>query len=613
MTMAPRTTVLTARYHLEGYISASWDTSAPLALAAFALTITYVGQGSSGQDTWAVEDGMAGAAGLPYQFQPGVQYELIVTPFDGAGFVAPSRPFPIANPLHHVTDDPSTESASGGALAGGPASNYRLEFIERLPYTPLFIDSGWNVVKVKLVGADGRPLDKQSIHWRVPPDYKGVRLEKANPTTTGHDGVAANRIRIDRGAQVPDLLTVSAWYVPPGAPTEEPEHHVTALFESVQARVFCSFAKDSAHPWTTGGTPEPDELVTATATVLDDRSRPVRGLRMAWRMHPNAASAAYEPTVYGGLRKLEWTDTPAYERGFGVNTNELGRTTIKFANYAPQIMGVAPTVNSEEYPDHVMFSAVDLGTGSGIAVGLPLEGGVLNLDRYPDTVPVTVSTDVGVTCDASIWLVDGFVATVYIGTATQPGLVKVPSEYFVPGEQANRIGYIKSGIFGNGTDSVLSKFRVRGAPRLPQPTPGGTLAEPRFEASGVEVVNDSVVAGGLALRIPAYTAIAAGDEVDLRIYLEGYYANTEFKRHGFHEMTHGVQTSDTADGFVLIVDEAELRGFAASLKNERGRFVAQYVVSAASGTKRYSKPLSKDMVTTVADQPSDWAAFDREP
>jgi hypothetical protein len=615
MTTESRTTVLTARYHHEGYISAVWETSPRVALKAFALTVTYVRQGSSGQNTLAVEDGLARAAGLPYQFEPGVQYELIVTPFDGEGFLSPSRPVPIANPLQVVAgDDRFNEAAEAGARAdGGADDRYRLEFVERLPYTPLFVDSGWNVVKAKLIGPDGKPLVKQPIHWRVPPEYKGVRLEKSVPTPTDDEGVAANRIRIDRGAQVPGLLTVSAWYLPPSSATDAAAHHTAALFESVEVRVFCSFARDSAHPWTSVGTPQPDELVTATATVLDDRSRPVRGLRLAWRMHPNAASAAYEPAVHGGLRKLAWTDTPAYEQGFGVYTGELGRTTIKFANYAPQIMGVAPTVNAEEYPNHAMFSAVDLGTGQGTAVGLPLAGGVLDLDQYPDTVPVKVSPDVGVSCDAAIWLNDGFVATVYIGTAEQPGLVRVPSEYFVPGEQPNRIGDIKSGIFGNGTDSVLSRFRVRGQAHIPRPTPGGTLAEPRFDARGVRIVNDSVIAGGLAVRIPAYAAIAAGDEVRLRIYLEGYYQNTEFKRHGFYEMTHGVQASDVADGFLLVVDEAELRGYAASPKGERGRFVAQYVVAAPAGTKRYSKLLSQDMATTVADQPSEWVAFDREP
>lgn len=612
MTTEPRTTVLSALYHQEGYISAVWETSPSVALTAFALTITYLREGGLGRDAWAVEDGLARAAGLPYRFEPGVQYALIVTPFDGEQLLPSSPPMPIANPLRSVADDDrAAEADSGGAATDGSANPYRLEFVERLPYTPLFIDAGWNVVKVKLSGLDGKALDKQPIHWRVPPEFKGVRLEKTNPTTTGPDGVAANRIRIDRGAQVSDLLTVSAWYEPLNGASGIWANHVAALFEAVEVRVFCSFARDSAHPWTSGGTPKADELVTATATVLDDRSRPVRGLRMAWRMHPNAASAAYEPTAHGGLRQLAWTDAPLYERGFAAYTTELGRTTIKFANYAPQIMGVAPTVNAEEYPYHVMFSAVDLGTGNGTAVGLPLVGGVLDLDRYPDTVPVTVSPDVGVSCDAAIWLNDGFVARVYIGTAEQPGLVRVPSEYFVPGER-NGIGYIKSDVFGNGADSILSKFGVRGQARIPQPTPGGTLAEPRFVARDVRIVNDSVIAGGLALWIPADTAIAAGDEIRLRIYLEGYYQNTDFKRYGFYEMTHGVQVGDVADGFLLIVDEAELHGYAASLKGEPGRFVAQYVAVASVGTTRYSKLLSQAMVTTVLDQASDWVAFDRE-
>ena len=608
------TKVLSARYHEEGYVSAQWETTSPVALKSFALTISYEKKDGAGQHTFAVDDGLARTAGWPYTFEPGVLYKLVVTPFDGEGFQWPSPAFEIPNPLRAVADDnPSNGTKSEAAANGGSPESYRLQFVERLPYTPLLIDAGWNVLKVKLTSADGKPLAKQPIHWRIPPGTQGVRLEKANPTSTGADGIAANRIYIDRSALMPSLLTLSAWYEPPGGRLEETAYHVAELFESAEVRVFCSFVRDSAHPWTDGPIPENDEFVTATATVLDDRSRPVRGLRMAWRMHPNAASVAYEVLGAQRLQQLHWKDSPAYERGFPVDTNAFGRTTIKFANHAPQIMGVAPAVNAEEYPTHAVFSAVDLGSGSGPKVGLPLTGPVLDLDQYPDTVPVTVSPEVGATCDAAIWLNDAFVTTVYIGAAPQYGVVRVPSEYFVPG-QTNRIGYIQSGVYGNGTDSVLSKFAVTGKAHIPEPRAGGTLAPPRLEASGVTIINDSAIAGGLALRIPAYASIAAGDEVNLRIYLEGYYQNTDFKKYGFYQMLRGVVPKDVQNGFVLIVDEAELRGYAASLAGKPGRFRAQYAVSPFNGAKQYSLVLVNDhFVTSLPDLPSEWVAFSREP
>ena len=609
------TKVLSARYHEEGYVSAQWETTSPVALKSFALTITYEKKDGAGQHSFPVDDGLARTAGWPYTFEPGVLYKLVVTPFDGEGFQWPSPAFEIPNPLRPVADDtPPTGTQSDAAAHSGSPESYRLQFVERLPYTPLLIDAGWNVLKVKLTSADGKPLAKQPIHWRIPPGTQGVRLEKANPTSTGADGIAANRIYIDRGALMPSLLTVSAWYEPPGGRLDETAYHVAELFESAEVRVFCSFVRDSAHPWTDGPIPENEEFVTATATVLDDRSRPVRGLRMAWRMHPNAASVAYEVLGAQGLQRLHWKDLPAYERGFPVDTNAFGRTTIKFANAAPQIMGVAPAVNAEEYPTHAVFSAVDLGSGSGARAGLPLTPtGVLDLDQFPDTVPVTVSPEVGVTCDAAIWLNDAFVATVYIGTVSKPGLVQVPSEYFVPGKP-NRIGYIQSGIYGNGTDSVLSRFPVTGKAHIPQPMPGGTLAPPRFEAGGVTIINDSVIAGGLALRIPAYASIAPGDDVTLRIYLEGFYQNSDFKKYGFYQMMRGVVPKDVQNGFVLIIDEAELRGYAASLGGTPGRFEAQYEVSSLVGAKRFSQVLlNKHFVTTLPDLPSEWVAFDREP
>lgn len=608
------TKVLSARYHEEGYISAQWETTSPVALKSFALVIMYEKNDGSGQSSFAVEDGLARIAGWPYTFEPDARYKLVVMPFDGEGFQSASPPFPIPNPLRTVAEDnPSTGAASDTAANSSSSESYRLEFVERLPYTPLLIDAGWNVLKVKLTSADGKPLAKQPIHWRIPPGTQGARLEKANPTSTGADGIAANRIYIDRSALMPNLLTVSAWYEPPDGKLGETAYHVAELFESVEVRVFCSFVRDSAHPWTENPIPEKDEFVTATATVLDDQSRPVRGLRMAWRMHPNAASVAYEVLGAQVLQRLHWKDSPPYERGFPVDTNAFGRTTIKFANSAPQIMGVAPAVNAEEYPTHAVFSAVDRGSGSGTQAGLPLTNGYLDLDQYPDTVPVTVSPEVGATCDAAIWLNDAFVTTVYIGTVPQYGVVRVPSEYFVPGE-LNRIGYIQSGIYGNGTDSVLSKFRVKGKAHIPEPTPGGTLAPPRLEAAGVTIINDSAIAGGLALRIPAYASIAAGDEVTLGIYLEGYYQNTDFKKNGFYQMLRGVVAKDVPNGFVLIVDEAELRGYAASSKGKPGRFRAQYAVSPLNGAKQYSQVLVNDnFVTSLPDLPSEWVAFSREP
>jgi hypothetical protein len=619
MTTPLNVTVLAAQYDSKGYVTARWqvlpEPAQPLPTAEitdFALTIRRVRQGAIEQSTRSVEDGNACEAGLPYEFESGSQYSLTVAAYSGNTWLGSSwPPYPIENPLAAFVSEQQAPSGSGRA---GSAADYRLDFVERLPYTPLFIDSGLNVVKVKLIGPDGRtPLPNQPIHWRVPPEYSGVRLYTQKPTMTDGDGIAVNRIRIDRGAELPELLTVSAWYEPSGVAAGTSGNHVCSLFESVEVRVFSSFVRDFAHPWTGGAIPRPDERVTATVTVLDGYSRPVRGLNMAWRMRPNAASGAWAQSENGDWQSLEWRDTPSYEKGFPVVTDERGRSTIRFANDGKQIMGVAPAVNNEEFdPAHAMFSEVDFGTGSQPAVKLPLDGGVLRLDKHPDTVPVTLPLEVGVSEDAAIWLNGEFVSTVFVGSITQPGQpILVPSEFFVPGQLQNQIGYIQSDGFGNGRDSILTRFGVTGKPHIPQPTPGGTLDKPRFERGGISIVNDSVIAGGLELRIPAYAGIARGDEVDLRIYLEGYYQNTAFKKYGYYKQTHGVRESDLADGFVLVVDESELRGYAASPQNEPGRFVAQYsVVSSSGGAQRYSKLLTQDLVTTVADRSLAWVAFD---
>lgn len=601
-----QTRITAARYDREGYVSARWTVDSDAVLVGFALIIRSERPGQIAQSTTYVEDGGTRTlAGMPFSCEQGTNYQLIVTPYDDKGPLSSSDPFPI-------------EIAVQAELEP-------LEFTERLAYTPLLIDSGYNVVKVRLIAPDGTPRRNQPISWRIPPEYRKVLLETTKPTMTDNDGIAANRILVPGEAGVPDLLTVSAWCAPEGATSGS--DHVSALFRCVEPRVFCSFAQTFAHPLRDTSEPgkpqEPDDdqLITATATLLDGKSQPIRGLRIALRMEPNAATLAYERVDAGTLpplrRQLRWQDWPPYERGFPLRTDNDGQCTVMFANAASQIMVVCPTVNAIQHQYYSVFTEVDYGTGEASpGPRLPLSPGtdnVLDLNRYPDTVPIVLPTEIGITADGAIWLNDAIVAVAPIGSMPAPAAIPVLSEYFVPDDRRNRIGYVEGDRAGNGQDSVLVYFKASGQPSVPQPVGGGSLAEPRFEAGGVKIVNDSVVTGGLPLRIPAYKGIALGDAIQLRIYLDGYYQGTASPKHGLITLSHAVEKSDLAEGFVVILDEALLRGYAASAKGRAGQFVAQYAVTQAGSPTAYSVALSRELVTSVPDRPSNWIALEIDP
>lgn len=597
---APRVTQ--AGYYEEGYAVARWDGADDKTVTAFVLTLRGIRTGSVDQRYFIVEDGWARSAAFPCELEAGTQYTMTVTPYRGETALTSSGPYSLPLPLR-------------------PLSGFApLDFTERLAYTPLLIGPGQNVVKVRLLAADGKPIQGEAISWSVPAEYTTVRLHWTGATKTDRNGVAANLIFVGRGDDAPQSLTVSAWR---GAPTStgaaSEAHRICAVFDCVEANVFCSFARNYARPLPTDShytrhspnRPPEDELIVATATVLDDESRPIRGLWFSWRMEPNAATLAYRREPNQALSWLDWTGTPLYESGFRVVTNEHGQSTIAFANSEPQIMGVSPAVNSVESPYSVVFTAVDLGSGSLPALRLPTSRNYLDLDAYPDAVPVAIPIQVEEIDEVAIWLNNDIVSIDYLASTSKPNdPIWIPSWRFVSGDAINAIGYVGGYLGGNAGDSRLSKVRVVGTPRVPGPEPGGRYEAPLFEEAGIGIVNDSTIAGGLQIRIPAYVDIAAGQRVTLNVYLKGYYQNSPYERFGFVKYRHEVTEEEVPVGFVMVVDQNELTGYGLSPGNRPGTLVAQYAVTSTDSARSvYSKQLTAPIATTVPYKSSTWVAL----
>jgi hypothetical protein len=330
-------------------------------------------------------------------------------------------------------------------------------------------------------------------------------------------------------------------------------------------------------------------------------------------MEPNAATLARELTPTGGLKPLDWVSTPAYEMGYPAFTNDRGQATILFGNAKPTIMTFAPALNSTEFQNQVVFTAVDLGLGTDGTLGLPLDGNVLNLDKYPDTVPVTLPVSSRPASRVAIWLNEDIARIVYRqASSSQDEPIDIPSWRFVSGDTSNAAGCIRGDSYGNGEDSRLVYFNVEGTARVPAPVPGGTLTPPALVQGGVNVIDDSTISGGLQIRIPAYQGIAAGQRVTLSAFVSGYYQGTGFPKVDFPSLKHDVVPENLQDGFVLVLNEDDLTGFGAGPTGQPGQFVAQYAVSPSkhvSTPSFYSKHFSAPIVTTVPNEAADWVAL----
>ena len=596
------TRVTQAGYYEQGYAVVRWDSADDTTVTAFVLKLHGIRIGMVGLAYFFVEDGAARSAAFPCELEAGTRYTVTVTPYRGETALAPSEAYAFPSPLRP------------------PTGFVPLDFTERLAYTPLLIGPGENVVKVRLLATDGKPIQGESINWSVPSDYTTVRLHWTGPTKTDRNGVATNLIFVGSGDDAPRSLTVSAWRgASASAGDPNAQHRICAVFDCVEANVFCSFVRNYALPLPTDThythdspkRPPEDERITATATVLDGESRPIRGLWFSWRMEPNAATLAYRVEPDQSLSWLDWTGAPLYESGFRVVTNEQGQSTIAFANSEPQIMGVSPTVNSVESPYSAVFTAVERGSGSLPALRLPTSRNDLDLDVYPDAVPVTIPIQVEDIDEVAIWLNNDIVSIDYFTPTTKPNTpIWIPSWRFVSGDAVNAIGYVGGYLGGNARDSRLSKVRVVGSPRVPGPEPGGRYEAPCFEDPGITIINDSVIAGGLRIYVPAYEGMTAGQRVTLNVYLEGYYQNSPYVRHGFVKYRHEVMQDEVPTGLVVVIDQNDLTGYGLSPRGLPGTFTAQYVVASAEPARSaHSKPLMAPIATTVPYKESTWVAL----
>lgn len=596
------TRVTAARYDAQGYALVQWVTEGlERPATSFLVSMRGVRPGETMKENFVVEDGMSRSGSFACELSAGLSYMVCVTPARGDEMLPGSPWFP---------------------LELGPQRLSHFAFVERLPYTPLLLDMAYNVVKVQLRLPDGTPMARVPIRWSVPPAYPSVRLESKQATYTDANGIAANRILVSDARDLPGLLTVSAWSDEPSANAAA---HMSALFACVRPRVFSSFVRNYAHPIhdegnlaSGAGALTDDELITSTTTILDDKNRPIRGLRFAWRMEPNAATYAFSrASPDGPLEPLQWTTKPIYELGYAGYTNDQGQATISFANTASTIMTFSPAVNSIEYQNDVVFTDVET-RGTMAPLSLPLNRNTLELNAYPESVPVTVPFGPISAGRVAIWLNQDIASIVYRTHAAQisgPMTIEIPSWRF-PSNVTNAAGYVQGDLYGNAEDSRLVRFQVEGHAQLPKPVdvPSSAPRAPELVRPGVTVIDNSTIANGLLIRVPVYPKMTAGQRVSLNLFISGYYQGTNALKYDYPTLRHDVETDDLSGGFVLVVDEELLTGFSQSREGRPGSFIAQYSIATpgaiGSPSPVYSRQFVVAISTTVPYRPSDWVALD---
>lgn len=450
-------------------------------------------------------------------------------------------------------------------------STASLNFLYPLPFTPLLIAEGSNQLVVRLEVPDGTPVKGQTIHWLAVADSALVQLT-AQQTQTLEDGTSTNSIEIL--GSLPDLLTISVW-------SDLDPRHFSTLYECVKLRSWVSMKSSIGQLYPRGSNERPKEAqqIGVTTTLLDETSRPVRGLRCHWGGSPNPPTSAWEP-IAGGLLVPLVPD----KDGYPFETNSQGRATISFSNAATTICQLNLNVNNVAQDSRpAVFTNIENGNGDLPPIIFDFDNdGRVDLDKYDDKgVAAYLPTSIGSGYYVAIWLNEEIVArgTPEYDYSVTPLYIK--KSYFQTDGANNTAGYIISSPAGNGKDSKLRVFPVIGTIPAPQPpVVTRTYDQPSIVPPIWTVVNASTVAGGLELSIPPYTGIADGDKVTINIYLEGYLGGTNVKKYGFVTMEHDVADGDVDNGFTVVADESNFVGYYRSTPgNAYGKFRAEYVVN----------------------------------
>ncbi|GLU32407.1 hypothetical protein WKR88_02465 [Trinickia caryophylli] len=462
-------------------------------------------------------------------------------------------------------------------------SDSKLRFAYPQPFTPLLVGPGGNKVTVQLTPREDQALRGQPIQWKVEPSGS-ISLGDGPQTQTLKDGTTANFLSVPE--PVDDLVTVSVW-----DGSQPDAAHYTTLFQCVVPRVWGSMDTNIVPTTPPATTPGSNQLITATATVVDDSSAPVRGLLFYWTGSPATPTSAYRVLPLG----LE--PVAGQADGYPCVTDDSGMGGLAFANTRPTIilLGIA-TNTTQRYL--VAFSDVAKGIGKLPPLIVPLgDGNVLDLDSQSDPLGVPIFLDPTLSSTQNyvmVWL-NGVIAAVgYPGKDYTTTPLYVPKNYFKNEQASNLIGAVISNVAGNGGDTGLLQFPAKGdVPVIEPPQRIRTLEAPTLvRGVGGGAVNQSTLSGGLQIWIPAYDHIDDGDKIQIRMYLQGYFAGTTIKRYGLVQMEVTTSYGDVDDGLLVVANEADFAGYDVSSMGDVGVLQIEYIVDGDEYSKLLTRPFS---------------------
>lgn len=436
-------------------------------------------------------------------------------------------------------------------------------------------------ITVKFVAEDGGKSSGRTLNWSTD-DLQGNVFDE-DETTTDANGQSQNVLHV--ASRPVGSLRVSVW--------EEggtPAGHYVSMYDVVDAALSINFDRIDAVPSPTRNTPPANGSIytiraTVRATDLTTGS-PAKFMPIQVQGLPNIPTGLYTES---GDRVI-----PDDDGNYVVTADETGMAVLQCLNASESaVILIFSAPGAAGIQQSVLYSQLAPG---GVTKGTLAPLIFIMPNNYIDlNGPLAYVT---ATFDGSVNLKNYTNCTVFVGNAVYgpvllsnlptPGEIQIPKSLFVSG-QRNKISYCMSrSTSGNAYDSQIVEQMVQGVPpQVMPPNVARTLVAPSISGS---VVNNSLIAGGLNVKVKPYANMQEGDQVDVTVYVNDDGTRQSFKL----DSTHGVLFGELRTGFNVTFEQFAMTGYV-------GQFQAEYAVRQAGGgtSVAYSKLLTVPMDTSL--------------